>query len=960
MRFSVFFLLIPCLVFAQEANLLEKWGGYQHEISEHFTKANYAEAIQPLLQAKNWFETQKFTNSPEYLNLQAILGECYYQTYELNKAEEQYRNYITLAQNITTKNIFEITYIASHLAHIYVLKGNFQVAKEILDNSYRKISQVRQENLKKNIILDTTWIVASIYKVYGDFYFAQNYLAEAEKYYQKAIKVAEKDTQSDFIRWNIYSSILLALSDMYDLQGLPEKQLQTLEKIIIYFEKLASEIALKQKEYVLALKKTGEWYAKKVIAEKDSAQQNELKEKAAMYLLKALSVQKTISEENAVYADVMLALARYILYTNPTQTARAFTFAKASYYLFYKNYTQPHIKHIESANLAGFIALYLKKYNESEKLFNLALKSSSVLNDTYHIYFLHLHFNAGLAYMYQNKNDLAAVSFLKGSWVIEEQIRRNFAHLTEKEKEALYKTFNENILLYAYFVIENYSQMPMLGELLFNLLLHTKGFLFNQNRVFVKSILQSKDENLKKKFQKWQALKTELAKNQQSTNFSEKNYYQSGKSVLEEEIENLEKELATQNAEFQQKIVDKSRQKRLNWLEIQKKLKDDEARVEIVRTYAFKKEFHQDSAIYAALIIKPKNNYVKLVKFGNGYEMENDNLYFYRNCIRLRKTDSESYAIYWQTFASELQGVKRVYVCPDGVYHQINLRTLFNPATNKYVSDEIEVQMLSRSADLIEIKSQKAQKKNFAQYQMYLFGYPDYSRMPGSKNTNSSSAATLDFRKQRFLDINTGTILSLPGTKKEIETIANFAQKASIKVKVFQELDANEENLKKLQNPDILHIATHGFFNEESEEMKNPLHRSGLILAGAELAIKKMIPNSQENGILTAQEVLSLDLENTELVTLSACETGLGEIKNGEGVYGLQRAFLQAGAKSIIVSLWKVDDAATQEFMSSFYENWLLQKMPKNQAFTQAQQKIKNTHKYKHPYYWGAFVMVGE
>ncbi|MCS7074156.1 MAG: CHAT domain-containing protein, partial [Bacteroidia bacterium] len=133
-----------------------------------------------------------------------------------------------------------------------------------------------------------------------------------------------------------------------------------------------------------------------------------------------------------------------------------------------------------------------------------------------------------------------------------------------------------------------------------------------------------------------------------------------------------------------------------------------------------------------------------------------------------------------------------------------------------------------------------------------------------------------------------------------------YAQKAKIKTQVFQESQANEENLKKLRLPYILHISTHGFFIEEGE-ITSPLLRPGLILAGAELALKNLIPESVENGILTAQEVLNLDLENTELVVLSACETGPGEVKNGEGVYGLQRAFLQAGSKSIVVSLWKVD-----------------------------------------------------
>jgi CHAT domain-containing protein len=112
---------------------------------------------------------------------------------------------------------------------------------------------------------------------------------------------------------------------------------------------------------------------------------------------------------------------------------------------------------------------------------------------------------------------------------------------------------------------------------------------------------------------------------------------------------------------------------------------------------------------------------------------------------------------------------------------------------------------------------------------------------------------------------------------------------------------------------------------------------------------------TSENGILTAYEVMNLLLDNTEIVVVSACETGLGDVKNGEGVYGLQRAFQVAGSKAIIMSLWKVNDAATQELMSGFYKHFALTNN-KQTAFKKAQLELKT--KFKDPYFWGAFVMV--
>jgi CHAT domain-containing protein len=142
--------------------------------------------------------------------------------------------------------------------------------------------------------------------------------------------------------------------------------------------------------------------------------------------------------------------------------------------------------------------------------------------------------------------------------------------------------------------------------------------------------------------------------------------------------------------------------------------------------------------------------------------------------------------------------------------------------------------------------------------------------------------------------------------------------------------------------------------NSSVQDKSMPLLKSGVVLAGIHA---KAETKKSEDGILTAYEAMNLSLDSTELVVLSACETGLGEIKTGEGVYGIQRGLQISGAKTIIMSLWKVDDNATQELMSIFYKEWLTSG-DKRAAFTKAQRIIQK--KYIYPYYWGAFVMVGK
>ena len=211
----------------------------------------------------------------------------------------------------------------------------------------------------------------------------------------------------------------------------------------------------------------------------------------------------------------------------------------------------------------------------------------------------------------------------------------------------------------------------------------------------------------------------------------------------------------------------------------------------------------------------------------------------------------------------------------------------------------------------------------------------------------------------------------LPGTKEEVISIEQILKKNQWSVTSNLYKEASEEKLKGISSPDILHIATHGFFIPEKENettivyskdislaSDNPLTRSGLLLAGVEKNIKGNLINQpdEEDGILTALEVMNLNLDHTDLVVLSACETGSGEIRNGEGVYGLQRAFLVSGANNLIMSLWKVNDEATQELMIGFYTQWLSSN-DKSRALHQAQLELKK--KYGSPFYWGAFVLIG-
>ena len=140
---------------------------------------------------------------------------------------------------------------------------------------------------------------------------------------------------------------------------------------------------------------------------------------------------------------------------------------------------------------------------------------------------------------------------------------------------------------------------------------------------------------------------------------------------------------------------------------------------------------------------------------------------------------------------------------------------------------------------------------------------------------------------------------------------------------------------------------------DKKAENIDPMLSSGLLLAGVS---DIQTSSDEDDGVLTAYEIMNLGLTNLEMVVLSACETGLGEIASGEGIYGLQRAIFVGGTKSVVMSLWKVDDQATKDLMTAFYKNYF-KSGNKRESFLEAQRKVKK--KYKDPIYWGAFVMLG-
>lgn len=586
-----------------------------------------------------------------------------------------------------------------------------------------------------------------------------------------------------------------------------------------------------------------------------------------------------------------------------------------------------------------------------------------------------------------------------------DQINLIFPILSEDEKAKFYynrlrPTFEQ----FNSFIVEtSREEKELIGEM-YNYQLATKGLILSATNKVRESVMNSGDTALISQYESWVEQKEKLAKLFSAADIPVE-VRNARIDSLSQLADGLERDLSRKSSTFAQTFANKD----LKWQDVQAKLKPGEAAVEVVRFRDFTPDsagVFTDEVYYAALIITSETtDYPDMVLMRNGKLMETKYLSNYRNAIKYKIDEDFSYRLFWRPIANRLQGVDKVYFSPDGVFNQISIYTLRNPATGKFTIDEMEIHVITNTKDLVAF-TETSNPGN----KSYLFGYPNYNmgaidqKQEESGGTDASSIANaakedrsvgrgvsrgargargaednlqslsrggsiprgLRGNLLRYMRSNQMLAL-LPGTKKEVNLIDSLYNRKELPATTYLSNDALEDSIKRLDNPRTLHIATHGFFLESDHEdetqdqyVQNPLLRSGLILAGANSFIREgQISNEirhDEDGILTAYEAMNLKLDGTELVVLSACETGLGEVKNGEGVYGLQRAFQVAGADAIIMSMWTVDDDATQELMTNFYEEWLSGK-DKQTAFIIAQKRLKD--KWKSPYYWGAFVMIG-
>ena len=643
-----------------------------------------------------------------------------------------------------------------------------------------------------------------------------------------------------------------------------------------------------------------------------------------------------------------------------------------------------------AATLNSLAVLYQNKanYTEAESLFKRALgiRKKALGND---------HSDVGqslynLASFYDNQGRYVEAEplYRQAFDNIFDQFQSTFTYMTERERLGFLDRINTTGSFPAFFsfVHRFHGADPALAGSMYNLLLWEKGLVAGSVENMRRQVEASGDPDALNLF-------TQLADKRRQIaallrlNPSDLDLWRKQVDELQAGANDIERNLVARSSA----LAEKKKLDRATWQQVRDALQPGDAAVEFVNFRFFDKKWTEVSYYVALVVTRETKNQPEYIFLGDDREIEGSAVVPFLRSVQTRPFVDEQeanlagahvYGVIWKPLEKALAGKTRIYLSPDGTLYEVPFGVIPSP-DGKLQIEKYDLRLLSSTRDIflsapqkvgatallvgdpvfnVSEEQQRVAMKELtlleqeAPVQMAILSPNDVSRDPGK-----------GFPLQR-----------LPGTGDEVNAIADLMRERGWKSDLYTKERALKRVVERTDSPKVVHLATHGFFlpdqqiksyrtdlgHTQPSRLEDPMLRSGLYFAGADRTLAgKPTPEDLDNGILTAAEAGSLNLRGAELVVLSACNTGLGDVKNGEGVFGLRRALQEAGAQSVLMSLWPVPDNHTLELMKRFYSNWL-SGMEIHESLKEAQLEMRKRVRMNHegrdlPYYWGAFVLVG-
>lgn len=627
------------------------------------------------------------------------------------------------------------------------------------------------------------------------------------------------------------------------------------------------------------------------------------------------------------------------------------------------------------ANIMGNLAMVYAKTGD----FNAALKWSTSAISKYreiqyelHPDFLTQKINRSMYLEGAGRITESVSEAIECNEAVVSMVDQNLLYWSEDEMEA-YINVHSNLFfdyLHSNYLRNCVSNLQLCGKA-YNNQLFLKGLLLKSSRKFQQAVAGANDTILSALTLQQRNIRTEL-----------ETIYTLPADQRKSEPEKLEQEYSGLQKQIKQRISVLVKEGRFNsnllmseeiiFTQVRDALAPGQAAIEFLSFKHNDKCVDTDTVYYCALVLRKEYIWPEMIFLTTGNELED----------LLKKHPDEIYNIgnpglydeIWKPLDKFLEGIEMVFYSPSGLLNRVAFSAIPNHK-GQVLSQLYKLTNLASTRNLLaDVSSVHGNSGT-------VYGGIDYN---ADTITLNKLARSYPIDKQYFAFENEvkrslrGTAWDyLPGTKAEAREISRIMTGGNMLSRTMLDQEATEESLKAMDgnSSSVIHIASHGFSFPSSDpndlpgkqlavssykaytNAENPLMRSGLLFAGANHAwIKGESSAGAEDGILTAYELANVDLSGTDLMVLSACETGLGDIKGSEGVFGLQRSMFMAGVKSVIVSLWEVPDFETMELMTLFYEKLMKEKNPET-AFQLAQQEMRNRY-INQPSLWAGFVFI--
>ncbi|MCS6790177.1 MAG: CHAT domain-containing protein [Bacteroidia bacterium] len=829
---------------------------------------------------------------PAYLQLLRDMGDFYRKQRKMPQVEHTYQEMRQVAEKLFGKISPDYVDALHEIAQIRVERGYYREAERLYRETRRVLPNL-YGNDHPAMALCLNNLATVLHK--------QGRYAEAEPLYLQAAHIYEKQVGEEHPE---YLSTMTNLAALYAEMGIYPQAERIYNQVLTVREKRAEKQTV---SYTILLGNIANLYQL----------QKRYLEAERLYKEALALKERLLGKEHVDYVATLQNLA--LLYQAQRQYKLAESLLLQAVSLYRKLQGERSRDLVVTAgNLAACYRLQ-EKHGSADSLYREVFRLAKTNLGEEHPYYLGL--IGGLCQLRVGQRRFREADSLWKEGIARafRRIRREFGILPQVYREQLV----ENTLLPYFTDFERYvalyrKEVPEMVELGYRVARSMKGLVLSSAEGVRYWIEASKDSMFLRLYHEWRELGEEYAF-----------FLLQGKTEASDSV--WQRAVA-----IERKILEKlpSIEDFLPNPEVEATfppLRPEEMVVEVLRVEV------GDSILYLYYLLYPEKHHPRLtlqiLPVNTRWEKQMQQAYAILCYQPTSRPTGVSYEGMWKFIDTLIPvHVKRVYFAPDGIYYKVNIVSLYDVVRKGYVLDRYQVQYVATSRRLLR------RKVGVQSGKAAVIGGPNFYGVD-----------TVFLQLAKIERLFPQGIPVLPGAKAEAIAIAKL-----IGVSPITDDQANEAYLKRLRAPEVLHIATHGYYYEGTG---SPLVRGGLLLAQAAVWDSIFVDLDIEDGKLTAQEAATMNLQGTQLVVLSACESGLGEIK-GEGLYGLQRAFLEAGAVCVISALWRIDDAATQELMRNFYQYWWPRRAQVSvaQAFHEVIQAFRK--EYPHVYYWGAFILM--